>query len=127
MGIDIYLKWKGQKAEEAAAQITGFSIVAGDRGYLREAYHGGPYATEALIPKRAWAEDAPEDGVPIPAAELRANLPAAVETAKRRARLLYKEDEAGQNLCAKAFIDFVELAERKEAETGQQCTVYCSY
>ena len=27
----------------------GFDITAGDKGYLREAYHGSPYATHYLL------------------------------------------------------------------------------
>jgi hypothetical protein len=51
MGIDVYAKWDGQTEDEKKAQITGFSIVAGEVGYLREAYHGGPYATKVLFPE----------------------------------------------------------------------------
>ena len=35
MGTDIYLEWDGMTDEEKEAQITGFSIRAGDKGYLR--------------------------------------------------------------------------------------------
>jgi predicted Rossmann fold nucleotide-binding protein DprA/Smf involved in DNA uptake len=45
MGIDIYARWKGQTRQEQEAQYTGFSVVHGHLGYLREAYHGEPYAT----------------------------------------------------------------------------------
>lgn len=48
MGIDIYLEWDDMAAEEKKAQATGFSVTSGDVGYLREAYHGGPYATKIL-------------------------------------------------------------------------------
>lgn len=51
MGIDIYLRWKGQTEAEKQAQYTGFSTIAGRTGYLREAYHGGPYATRVLVPE----------------------------------------------------------------------------
>jgi hypothetical protein len=46
MGIDIYMRWKGQTDEETQAQFVGFSVVHGHVGYLREAYHGAPYATK---------------------------------------------------------------------------------
>ena len=39
MGIDIYLKWKGQTQEEHQAQITGFDIGKGHVGYLRASYN----------------------------------------------------------------------------------------
>ena len=45
MGIDIYARWNGQSSAEQQAQYTGFSIEHGHVGYLREAYHGAPYAT----------------------------------------------------------------------------------
>src|ERR1051326_1589275 len=48
MGIDIYAQWHGQTKEEETAQITGFSTVRGHVGYLRESYHGEPYATKHL-------------------------------------------------------------------------------
>ena len=67
MGIDIYAKWSGMTREESKAQITGFDTAAGQVGYLREAYHGEPYATRVLVP------EAFEDEVAvIPAAALRA-------------------------------------------------------
>ena len=51
MGIDLYARWDGMTEAEAEAQITGFSITAGSVGYLREAYHGGPYVTAWLAPE----------------------------------------------------------------------------
>lgn len=51
MGIDLYAKWDGVTEAEAEAQITGFSVTAGSVGYLREAYHGGPYVTAWLAPE----------------------------------------------------------------------------
>lgn len=36
---------------ERRAQQTGFSVVHGHVGYLREAYHGEPYATRVLVPE----------------------------------------------------------------------------
>ena len=51
MGIDIYARWEGQTEAEKEAQYTGFSTTAGAVGYLREAYHGGPYVTQWLMPE----------------------------------------------------------------------------
>jgi len=51
MGIDIYAEWRGMTEEESNAQITGFDAAAGHVGYLREAYHGEPYATRVLVPE----------------------------------------------------------------------------
>ncbi len=51
MGIDIYARWRGMTSAQADAQITCFSVKAGQVGYLREAYHGEPYATRVLVPE----------------------------------------------------------------------------
>lgn len=60
MGIDVYAKWDGQTDAERDAQITGFSIAHGHVGYLREAYHGEPYATKVLFPE-CWDDVLVED------------------------------------------------------------------
>jgi hypothetical protein len=49
MGIDVYLAWDNQTDEDQKAQYVGFDVRSGDVGYLREAYHGGPYGTHLLI------------------------------------------------------------------------------
>ncbi len=123
MGIDIYASWRGQTKKEAKAQITGFSVVHGHGGYLREAYHGGPYATEFLV------AEAFEDrgGVQIPAAVLRERLPQALELVKERYAKLYemRGDEIADVL--DSFTKFVELCERKERETGEPVTIVASW
>lgn len=127
MGIDMYLNWKDMGKEEKEAQYCGFDIRKGNVGYLREAYHGSPYATHALAPE-CWQDEQPEDGVLIPAATLRARLPIVLETAKLRAEKVYNDnDEESIKETQQSFIDFVELAEKKEAETGEPCRVYASY
>lgn len=35
MGSDVYLKWKGMNKKNSKDQITGWSIEAGNKGYLR--------------------------------------------------------------------------------------------
>ncbi|MBA7692634.1 hypothetical protein ES703_101201 [subsurface metagenome] len=35
MGTDIYLDWKGKTKKDQEKQYTGWSIKAGDVGYLR--------------------------------------------------------------------------------------------
>lgn len=92
MGIDVYLKWDRQTESERKAQFTGFSVEAGNVGYLHEAYHGGPYATAVLISER-W-DDQPDDGFAIPAATLRERLPAAVLTAIYREHVVYESGDA---------------------------------
>jgi hypothetical protein len=126
MGIDIYAKWKGQTEEESAAQLTGFSVEHGHVGYLREAYHGAPYATEYLV---AEAFDSPKGQVQIPAQVLRKRLPETIQLAKQRERMVYKRKGriADDDPIIKSFSDFVELCERKERETGGPVTIIASY
>ena len=76
MGIDIYLEWEDMDAESKKAQITGFCTTAGGVGYLREAYHGGPYATRILV--REAFED-PECAAQIPAAVMKERLTSVTE------------------------------------------------
>jgi hypothetical protein len=174
MGIDVYLKWKNMNQDEKKQQITGFSITAGGQGYLREAYHGGPYATRILC-REAFESETSE--APIPAAVLRERLTNVTEPARGveggdlaamlitalfgsmtdengnlpdgahvqgghtgdpttepmtveeavilRNERLYGGDGAEEAL--QSFRDFVALAERKERETGEPCTIYASY
>jgi hypothetical protein len=172
MGIDIYASWLGQSEAEADAQITGYDITAGDVGYLREAYHGGPYVTKYFVAE-AFEHDSGE--ATIPARALRERLPTAVLMHMYRDHKLYgngkdpakieienlpaalakvlsaempdmSHDEFAQALTsesietaktliangmlsssAKAFVNFVELCERKERETGKPCTITASY
>ena len=75
MGIDIYARWHGMTDREEEAQITGFSTVDGDVGYLREAYHGEPYATRFLFRE---AFESPDASALISAALLKERLPEAL-------------------------------------------------
>lgn len=170
MGIDIYTKWKNQTKEEEESQITGFNTEAGDRGYLREAYHGGPYVTKYLV------QEAFDKGeAQIPADALRERLPNAVLMAMYRERTIYGKNESPELIKnddllvkikdvfekqvkddsheeflktitpfhleyaekliadktlpkhAQTFVDFVELCEEKEIETGEPVTIQASY
>jgi hypothetical protein len=123
MGIDIYANWNGMTVEEDAAQITGFDIWKGHVGYLREAYHGEPYATKVLMP-----EAFEKDGARIEAAILRGRLPEALRAAEQREREVYGETDAAEiERTLKSFRDFVELCERKERETGRPCLILASW
>ena len=128
MGIDIYARWPGQTEAEAEAQVTGFSIAHGHIGYLREAYHGEPYATRVLAPE-AFDRVAHPSGAPIPAKSLRERLPATLATATERQQLVYNEgpDNDTTRLVLQSFSDFVELCECKERETGQPCSIVACY
>ena len=145
MGIDVHARWKGQTKKEKDAQITGFSIEHGHVGYLREAYHGGPYATRTLVAE-AFDEDVIEqlikkiqlrnncdedeawnkfDGVPIPAITLRERLRETLEAAQTRSLKNYGRDALPEVL--NSFTNFVELCEQKEKETGEPVYIYASF
>jgi len=123
MGIDIYMRWEGMTEADREKQITGFDATVGDVGYLREAYHGGPYATKYLV------EEAFEDGagdVHIPAKELRERLPLTKDIVIQRAREVYKEELTEDDEIVKSFENFVKLGEALEAD-GRKPTIYASY
>jgi hypothetical protein len=128
MGIDVYAHWRGQTRKEKQSQITGWSIAHGHVGYLREAYHGAPYATRVLAPE-AFAQGADPEGTAIRAAVLRERLPLVLATAREREERIYRNgpDSADTAMVCKSFVDFVELCERQEARTGEPCMIYASW
>lgn len=123
MGIDIYMEWKNQTEEEKKAQITGYSITAGNVGYLREAYHGEPYPTHFLV------SEAFEKGkTQIPAKTLFLRLNHTLELAREREEKVYFETkETKIQEILKSYKDFVKLALNKESETGEPVTIIASY
>ena len=125
MGIDIYLRWQGQTKEEEEAQYTGFSVQHGHVGYLREAYHGGPYATKLLFPE-TWNED--EQTARIPNSVLRERMPKAIDAAVVRERTVYGVADVTLETCemAKSIQSFVELHGKLEQE-GKDPWIYNSY
>ena len=123
MGIDIYLEWPDMTKEENDAQITGFSTISGHVGYLREAYHGEPYATRALVP-----EAFDEGEAQIPAKVLQERLGGVGELVVQREKEIYSQtNDAEIERVLQSFKDFVALAATKEAEHGQPCTIIASY
>lgn len=172
MGIDVYLEWDGMTEDDKQKQYTGMSIEAGNVGYLREAYHGGPYATKLLCREAFESENCraeipaaimrerlthvteparncdgghetaeimlqmltmlmPNETVTLPAARIQngRTTPMTVEEAVReRHKNVYPEDDADTvDRAVKSYIEFVELAEQKEAELGKPCTIFASY
>ena len=125
MGIDIYMRWDNMTEEEKDARYTGFDIASGHTGYLREAYHGEPYATRELVPE-AFASDAPEEGASIPCKVLRGRLPKTLQLHIKRQWDVYKEDVNWESPSAESFTAFVELAERMET-AGKNPTIVASY
>jgi len=124
MGIDIYAKWRNQTKKEREAQFTGYSTVHGHVGYLREAYHGGPYVTRYLL-KEAFDSDKGE--AKIPAKVLRQRLPKAIALIKERYAEVYKEDLNEDSDEIKSLLGFIELCEKKEKELGEPVTIIASY
>jgi len=149
MGIDIYMEWDGMTDDEMKARYNGFDTTAGSVGYLREAYHGAPYATETLVPDAfEWTENIGNlmanaeangselddalmnllsRGVPMRAETLRERLPATLLKARERIDTVYADTPSElADLQVAAFIDFVELAEAKQAE-GKNIYIYASF
>jgi hypothetical protein len=110
MGIDIYAKWRGQSQEERDTQsFAWLSNRDGKIGYLGEAYHGEPYATDYFCP-----EAFEPGGGRIPAEILRERLPHTLELAEEGQRKLYKATDAEVEEVKESYRKFVELCERKE-------------
>jgi hypothetical protein len=125
MGIDIYAKWNGITKAEEEAQITGFSIEHGHVGYLREAYHGEPYATRVLV-EEAFLH--PHGRAVISADLLRDRLPEVLELAEKREREVYSvTDDVEIERVLKSYRDFVALCAQKEEETGESCLIIASW
>ena len=123
MGIDIYAKWDGMTEAEDAAQITGFSVEHGHVGYLREAYHGEPYATKVLVP-----EAFKYGRTRIDAATLQKRLPDTLHIAETREREVYGVTDTDDiDRVLQSYRDFVALCTRKERETGIPCLIIASY
>jgi hypothetical protein len=123
MGIDIYAHWRGQTEKARTKQREAWlTTSAGGAGYLREAYHGAPYATKFLC---AGAFETGE--AQIPAAVLRERLPHTLALAEERERKLYKSTEEEIEDVKQSFREFVALCEEKEKETGEPVLVIASY
>lgn len=123
MGIDIYAHWKGQSEEERDQQTSAWlSTEAGAHGYLREAYHGEPYATMFLC-----AEAFSPEGARIPSAVLRERLPHTLALVEERCHTIYESSETEIENVKQGFRDFVSLCERKEKETGEPVLITASF
>jgi len=126
MGIDIYMRWDRMSKGNREAQYTGgFSIVNGHTGYLREAYHGGIYATRYLV-HEAFEDDAPPEGVTIPTDILRRRLPETLRLHIQRQKETYGESVKESDPSAQTFTDFVVLAEYLE-DAGKNPKIIASY
>lgn len=125
MGIDIYARWRNQTDEEQQNQITGFDILKGHVGYLREAYHGEPYATKHFVSE---AFNGDTGKAEIRAKTLKERLPETLRLARARETGIYHvTDEYEIWKAQKSFVDFYKLCRRKEKQTGEPCTIDASY
>jgi hypothetical protein len=123
MGIDIFACWNGQSESEDRAQAAAWlTTTAGGKGYLREAYHGAPYATKYLCAEAFKYGDAC-----IPAVLLRDRLPHTLTLVEERARTLYDASDKEVEEEKQSFRDFVGLCERKEKETGEPVLIVASF
>lgn len=123
MGIDIYMKWDKQTKAQEKKQFTGFSVRSGHTGYLREAYHGDPYATHYFV-----AEAFKTGEAKIKAEVLKKRLPKTLELVRERHQALYKNDtEMDIFLAQKSYFDFAELCEKMEKKIGKPCIILASY
>ena len=137
MGIDVYMVWNKMTEAEQEQQYT-FSVASGSVGYLREAYHGGPYATRVLVPEGFEPEKYPGIAAPhpiygdvcqcarIPARSLFERVPAAEEAMRARHRTVYKQVLADDAPEVKSLHDFADLYARLESE-GKEPRVYVSW
>jgi hypothetical protein len=123
MGIDIYAEWRGQSGESKSEQSAAWlSVHNGKVGYLREAYHGQPYATRYLCREAFKTGQAA-----IRAAVLKERLPKALELTEERERKLYKSTDEVVAEARQSLRDFVALCEAKEKETGEPVSIIASY
>jgi hypothetical protein len=123
MGIDIYAHWIGQTREAKAKQSEAWlSIGMGGAGYLREAYHGEPYATKFLF-----AEAFETGEARIEAAVLRERLPHTLALVEERERKIYQSTDEEIEDMKQSYRKFVTLCAEKEKETGDPVLVIASY
>ena len=93
MGIDMYMRWKGMDSSDTDAQ---FALEGGGSvGYLRESYHGGPYATQIIAPE-CWSGEQEQR---IPAKTLASRAPHAVVAALIRDATIYHDQLSRDILC----------------------------
>jgi hypothetical protein len=126
MGIDIYARWERNLSAEVIEEVKAWwSGHADDVAYLREGYHGGPYATRHLVPE---VFDIESGRAFISAALLRERLPETLRLAEEREREVYGETDAETiERVLQDYRDFVELCERAENETGWPVEIVASY
>lgn len=152
MGIDFYLRWADQTEDERQAQYTGFATT-GEAGYIREAYHGEPYATQVLCPEafddaafggpadlpedtlagcRIVAAEQPKDGAAlfpgqpvIDTVELESRREPAMAAAIERGEKVYRDRKDGEDQ-AQEIAKFIDKA-IELTQAGKIVVIYSSY
>ena len=124
MGIDVYLKWKNMFKADKEAQITSFDVFSGHVGYLREAYHGNPYATKYMF-SECFENKSAEFS--YPASLLEERLEETLRLVVERASNLYDSTPEEIEKAKKSFVDFVALAKTIEEIQKEPCVVAVSY
>ena len=106
-------------------QITAFDTTMGRTGYLREAYHGEPYATEKLIPE-ARNKTLDPSNLQVPNRLLKQRLPSTIKAAIKREQTIYKAKNVTiKSPVVKSYIDFVALHEKLE-KAGKKPRIFYS-
>lgn len=114
MGIDIYTRQPGHWLASHGGHV----------GYLREAYHGGPYVTQFLVSEALEAEN----GEAIPASTLRKRLDGARQMAGDRERSVYGETSTSEiTRVLDNYTAFVEYCEPIEHLTGEPVRIIASF
>jgi hypothetical protein len=123
MGIDIYARWRGMTdAERQAQEEAWLSTTSGNVGYLREAYHGEPYATRHLC-KEAFTHGEAF----IHSAVLWERMDETLRLAEIRERTIYHSDEKHIAEVKQSFRHFVALCGEKERETKAEVIIVASF
>ena len=119
----------GKPPKKRPRKLRDSSIEHGHVGYLREAYHGAPYATRVLMPEAfdrenflRWCANSSRNTARTPAGD--AHRPPRLGNCSYTTRTATTGTRAPS---LKSFTEFVELCERKERETGEPCTIAASY
>lgn len=141
MGIDIYAEWGDEsfhdradrevgrpdyKADRETAKKQSALIYSGANGYLRESYHGRPYATREFVREAFEAKDATAR---IPASVLMGRLEKAAADTIQRYREVYDcEPRSEETLWQmRQFADFARKVAEIERETGVTPNIIASY
>ena len=118
MGIDCYLEWKDKQGYHFEAPY-----------YLRESYHGEPYATPVLFKEAFAVNDGNEESYRcrVDSEELETRLPEALNlTAERHFKIYSHEGLESLKQSLQDIVDFVQEFKELE-EIGEEPFIQVSY